>query len=61
MDFWRELTLLVLKKRLFNFENWAEVILSNPVLESKTPPVADLYAVKALVAIRMRVVPIRYI
>ena len=38
-----------------------EVILSNPVLESKTPPVADLYAVKALVAIRMRVVPIRYI
>ena len=42
MDFWRELTLLVLKKRLFNFENWVEVILSNPVLESMTPPVADL-------------------
>lgn len=42
MDSERELTELVSKKRLFTLENWVEVMRSNPVLVSKTPPVADL-------------------
>ena len=38
-------------------ENWALVKRRSPVLLSITPPVIDLYFVKALVAMRIRVVP----
>ena len=37
-----------------------EVILSNPVVLSNLAPVRDLYSEKALLAIRIRVVPDRY-
>ena len=37
-----------------------EVILSNPVVSSNLAPVRDLYSEKALLAIRIRVVPDRY-
>lgn len=46
-----------MKNKLCRFENWVEVSLSRPVLLSRTPPVAVLYLVKALVARRTRVVP----
>ena len=47
----------VVKNKLFRFEYWVEVMRRRPVALSGTAPVADLYLVRALVAIKMRVVP----
>ena len=46
--------------RFFKSVNWAEVILSKPVVSSILPPVRDSYLEKALLAIRIRVVPDGY-
>ena len=50
-------TPFVVNNELFMFEYWVEVMRRRPVALSETAPVADLYLVRALVAIKMRVVP----
>jgi hypothetical protein len=50
-------TPFVVKYRLCSFAYWAGVMLRRPVVLSRTAPVADVYLLKASLAIRIRVVP----
>ena len=47
----------MLKNKLSRFEYWLEVMQRRLVASSTTAPVTNLYLVKVLVAIKMRVAP----
>ena len=51
-------TPFVVKYRLCRFAYWVEVMRRRPVVLSRTAPVADVYLLKASLAIRIRVVPV---